>query len=135
MTAMPSVATGPSAREFTRELFRRVDALDAGPYARLFAPEARLSFANNPPLTGPDEIERGMRGFFATIAGVRHTIVDEWQVEGTVIVELAAAHVRRDGQQVTIPVAVIYRRDADGLIAEMRVFADLGPVLTEGIVA
>ena len=132
MTATSPAATGRSAQEFTRELFRRVDALDAGRYARLFAPTGRLSFANNPPLTGPDEIERSMTGFFTTIAGVRHTVVAEWQIGDTAIVELAAAHERRDGQQVTVPVAVIYRRQADGLIAEMRVFADLGPVLAEG---
>lgn len=131
MTATAPPAAGRSTQEFTRELFRRVDALDAGPYARLFAPTGLLSFANNPPLTGPDEIEPNMRGFFAMIARVHHTVIAEWPVGDTVIVELAVAHERRDGHQVTVPVAVIYRRNADGLIAEMRVYADLGPVLDE----
>lgn len=64
MTATSPVAACPSAREFTRELLRRVDTLDAGLYARLFAPTA------------------------------------------------------------------LDHRNAEGLIAELRVFADLGPVLT-----
>ena len=73
-----------------------------------------------------------MAGFFTMISGVRHTVVAEWQIGDTSVVELAAAHERLDGREVTVPVAVIYRRDDDGLIAEMRVFADLGPVLAEG---
>ena len=114
--------------EFLREVFRRVDALDPAAFAELFAPDGKLVFANGDPMVGPAAVEAGVAGFFTTIKGLRHTIVNEWHEQGDSVVELEVTYDRTDGKQVAVPVATIYHRRDDGLVDDYRVMFDLAPV-------
>ncbi|MHB9849015.1 hypothetical protein ACSYGO_07170 [Streptomyces krungchingensis] len=53
--------------EFAAKVFALVDA--AG-FSRLFTPQGRMRFGNNEPMTGPEEMEAGVGGFFGTIKGL-----------------------------------------------------------------
>jgi hypothetical protein len=116
------------APEFAREVFRRVDGFSPADFAELFAPDGKLVFANGDPMIGPAAIEAGVSGFFGTINGLRHTIVNEWHARGDTVLELGVTYDRLDGKQLTIPVVAIYHRRDDGLIDDYRVFFDLAPV-------
>ena len=113
---------------FAREVFRRVDRFTPAAFAELFAPDGKLVFGNGDPMVGPAAIDAGVSGFFQTIKGLRHTIVNEWHQQGDTVLELAVTYDRLDGKQVTIPVVTIYHRREDGLIDDYRVFFDLAPV-------
>ncbi|MGV9817543.1 nuclear transport factor 2 family protein [Nocardia xishanensis] len=112
----------------TATALRAVDALDAKGFAELFAPGGKITFGNVPTLEGRDAVEAGCVGFFATIDGMRHDIVNEWVVGNDTIVELTVTYTRKDGRKVAIPVVSIWTVGNSGLIDEYRVFFDLAPV-------
>lgn len=115
--------------EFTSRVFALVDANDATAFSRLFTARGHLRFANNEPMTGPDEIEAGVKAFLSTIRGLRHTVVNEWIHGADTVVELSVDYDRLDGREVTIPVVSIWHvDDTSGLIDDYRVFFDLAPV-------
>ena len=114
------------------EIFAIVDLLDSSGFAELFTDDGRLVFGNGEPMIGPDEIASGTAAFFATIAGLRHTIVNEWIIGSTTIVELNVAYHRLDGGTVRIPVVSIWHQTSQGLIDDYRVFFDLTPVYGTG---
>jgi ketosteroid isomerase-like protein len=125
---MGGAAEPVPAPEFVREVFQRVDAFVPAFFAELFAPDGTLVFGNGDPMVGPAAIESGVAGFFGTIKGLRHRIVDEWHQQGSSVVELETTYDRLDGKQVTIPVVSIFHRRDNGLIDRYRVYFDLAPV-------
>lgn len=114
--------------ELVSQVFHAVDGADATAFSRFFSEHGRMVFANGEPMIGPDTIEAGVRGFFTTIKGLRHTLVNEWLVGQETIVELTVEYDRLDDKTVTIPVVSIWHVDPDGLIDDYRVYFDLAPV-------
>ncbi|AII11019.1 MULTISPECIES: nuclear transport factor 2 family protein [Rhodococcus] len=110
------------------EVFAIVDSLDVPSFAQLFTETGKLVFANCEPFIGRAQIAEGTSAFFATIAGMHHTIVNEWQVEDTTIIELQVTYDRLDGKTADIPVVSIWHRTPEGLIDDYRVYFDLAPV-------
>ncbi|MEU9348530.1 nuclear transport factor 2 family protein [Streptomyces sp. NPDC048278] len=113
---------------FTKNVFALVDSGDAAGFGRLFASCGRMRFANGEPMTGPEAIEAGVKNFFTTIKGLRHTVLREWADGADTIIELSVDYDRLDGRTVTIPVAVIWHVDDSGLFDDYRVYFDLAPV-------
>ena len=85
-------------------------------------------FGNGEPMVGPAAVEAGVAGFFGTIKGIRHRIVNEWHDHAGTVAELEVTYDRLDGEQATIPAATIYHRRDDGLVDDYRVMFDLAPV-------
>jgi ketosteroid isomerase-like protein len=115
-------------RPDTRDLFATVDTMDVTAILSLFAPESRVVFGNGQPLVGIDEIRTGITAFYDTIAGLRHQIVNEWNVGDDAIVEFKVGYDRKDGQQVTVPCVTIFHTDAAGKIDNYRVYFDVAPI-------
>jgi ketosteroid isomerase-like protein len=111
-----------------RDVFAVIDAMDLTALGSLFIEDARLTFGNNPPMIGAEQIRSGTKQFFDTIAGLHHTIVNEWHVDGQTIVELMVAYDRKDGQQVMIPCVTIFHSGDDGRIDDYRVYFDVAPI-------
>jgi hypothetical protein len=62
-----------------------------------------LRYANNDEVVGRDASEAAIAGFFSTITGISHRIVEQWDVDDTTIVQLEATYTRSDDGQVTPP--------------------------------
>lgn len=114
--------------EFVTKVFAAVDATDATAFSRFFAAGGRMVFGNNEPMIGPEAIEAGVKSFFGTIKGLRHTVVNEWVVGSETICELSVSYDRLDGKTVTIPAVGIWHVDGQGKIDDYRVYFDLAPV-------
>lgn len=119
---------GAITRPQTRDVFAMIDTMDVPTLATLFAEDGRVVFGNDQPLVGIDEIRTGTTAFFDTIAGLHHTIVNEWNFGNDTIVELKVSYDRKDGQQVTIPCATLFHADATGKIDDYRVYFDVAPI-------
>ena len=102
--------------------------MDVATITSLFAADGRVVFGNAEPLVGIDEIRTGLIAFFDTIAGLRHEIVNEWNVGDDAIVEFKVTYDRKDGQQVTIPCVTIFHTDAADKIDAYRVYFDAAPI-------
>jgi hypothetical protein len=119
---------GTPTRPQTRNVFAMTDAMDVAAVVALFDTGARVVFGNSQPMVGVDEIRAGTTAFFDTIAGLHHTIVNEWNFGNDTIVELKVTYDRKDGQQVTIPCVTIFHTDAAGKIDDYRVYFDVAPI-------
>jgi limonene-1,2-epoxide hydrolase len=119
---------GATTRPNTRDLFATVDSMDVAAIASHFATDSRVVFGNGQRLVGIDEIRAGITAFYDTIAGVRHEIVNEWNVGDDAIVEFKVSYDRKDGQQVTIPCVTIFHTDVAGKIDDYRVYFDVAPI-------
>ena len=117
-----------TTRPQTRNVFAMTDAMDVAAVVALFDAGARVVFGNGQPMVGVDEIRAGTTAFFDTIAGLHHTIVNEWNFGNDTIVELKVTYDRKDGQQVTIPCVTIFHTDAAGKIDDYRVYFDVAPI-------
>jgi ketosteroid isomerase-like protein len=109
------------------DVFADVDRKDAKAFVSYLAEECVLRFGNADELVGRDAIEEAIEGFFGTIKGLSHRIVDEWEIGDTAIVQTETTYSRLDDAQVTLPAVVVGRRDGD-LFDEYRIFTDLAPI-------
>ena len=66
-------------------------------------------------------------GFFTTINGISHQIVDQWDVDNTTIAQLEATYTRKDDREVRIPAVAVCRRGGE-LIDDYRIYVDQAPV-------
>jgi ketosteroid isomerase-like protein len=119
---------GTTTRPPSRNFFATVDTMDVATITGLFADDARVVFGNSQPMMGIDQIRSGLTTFYATIAGLHHEIVNEWNVGGESIFELKVTYDRTDGQQVTIGCATIFHADDAGEIDNYRVYFDVAPI-------
>jgi ketosteroid isomerase-like protein len=109
------------------EVFGDVDRMDVKAFASHLAEDCVLRFASAEEVAGREAIEAAIAGFFSTIKGLRHHVVEQWDVDDTTIVQLEVTYTRMDDRRVTIPAVTIYRRGRD-LIDEYRIYVDLAPI-------
>jgi ketosteroid isomerase-like protein len=119
------MATTPSALSIA--LFKTLDSGDVDGWADHLTEDVRLQFGNAAPVTGRDAVRDLMRGFLGRVRGVRHEVLDESDVDDTVILRLRVTCVRADGAEVTVPAANILHLRGDR-IADYEVYVDLSPV-------
>ena len=109
------------------DVFADVDRMDAKAFASYLAEDCVLRFGNADEVVGRDAIEAAIAGFFTTVQGLSHRIIEQWEVDGTTIVQNEATYTRMDDRQVTVPAVTIYHRVGD-LIDDYRIYVDLAPV-------
>ncbi|GAB1821961.1 nuclear transport factor 2 family protein [Herbidospora sp. RD11066] len=114
--------------DVARRVFDVVDAFDPDEFVKLFADDGTLRFGNTDPSQGREAIAAGLKGFFSTLAGLRHRIVRSWVVDADVVAETEVTYTRLDDTEVTIVAVSIWTTGADGLITDYRIFVDLAPL-------
>ena len=82
------------------QVFTLVDDRAADGFAALFAPDGRFTFGNAEPLHGRPAIAEGVAAFFAGLRGLRHRVVNHWEVAADTMVELTVDYVRLDGKTI-----------------------------------
>jgi uncharacterized protein (TIGR02246 family) len=116
------------SQDLTQRIFATVDSMEPEAIARLYTEDATVVFGNAEPLVGREAIIAGIQGFFSTINGLRHRIINQWYVGADTVAETEVTYRRLDGKSVSVPVVSIWHAREDGLIDDYRVFFDLAPV-------
>ncbi|WP_062436033.1 nuclear transport factor 2 family protein [Herbidospora daliensis] len=111
-----------------RRVFDVVDAFDPDEFVKLLAEDATMRFGNAAPGQGREAIAAALRGFFSTIAGLRHRIVRTWTTGADTVAETEVTYTRLDDSEVDVVAVSIWTRGDDGLITDYRVFVDLAPL-------
>ncbi|MCB1864860.1 MAG: nuclear transport factor 2 family protein [Chromatiales bacterium] len=107
----------------TDDLFEIIDRMDAPGFASRFAQDGRFRFANMPQICGRGCVQEFVAGFFSSIAGLSHTVRRSWDTADGVVCHGDVTYTRKDGSTLTVPFAVIYTADDDG-IRDYRIFMD-----------
>ena len=109
-------------------LFADIDSMDPDKFAQHLAEDVRMRFGNAAPIHGRDACRDAWADFCAGIDGVRHDLVDTWDTGEAGIAEAEVTYTRKDGTDVSVPVATIYRPGGGAPIEDYRIFIDLAPL-------
>ena len=110
-------------------IFADIDAMDAGKFIGHLTPDVRFRFANADPALGRAAVKQGVEGFWTTIDGLTHHVINSYEVGDTVIVQIDVEYRRKDGKSVTVPNCDILVFDGD-LVRDWQIYIDLAPVFT-----
>lgn len=125
-----SQAGGSQASAETRPLaglFKAIDARDPDAFVAYLTEDARFRFGSAPEVTGREAIAEAVGGFFASIAGLEHS-VDLFMEEGsTIVCEGSVRYTRHDGSEITLPFADVFDMQ-DELIANYKIYMDIAPL-------
>ena len=108
-------------------LFEDIDSMDPDRYARHLSEDVVLRFGNSESVVGRAAVRDAWAAFCANLHGVRHDLVERWDVGPATIVEARVTYTRADDSTVTVPVVTIYRASGD-LLEDYRIFIDLAPL-------
>ena len=113
-----------------RRVFATFDAKDVSTLAGFMTDDVALRLGNAETIKGKTAFVDAVNAFLASVAGVRHEIVNVFRDADAAIVEFDVHYTRHDGNVVTLPCCNVFRL-RDGLIAEYRSYIDATPVYAE----
>ena len=108
-------------------IFADIDAFDPDKFVAHLTPDAKFRFANANPVTGRAAVKEAVAGFFSTIDGLTHHILNVYESGETVIAQIDVEYRRKDGKSVTVPNADILVFDGD-LVRDWQIYIDVAPV-------
>jgi ketosteroid isomerase-like protein len=108
-------------------IFADIDAFDPDKFVAHLTPDATFRFANADPVTGRAAVQEAVAGFFSSIAGLTHHILNVYEVGDVVIAQIDVEYRRLDGKSVTVPNADILVFDGD-LVRDWQIYIDVTPV-------
>jgi len=108
-------------------IFADIDAFDPDKFVAHLTEDAVFRFGNADPVVGRAAVREAVAGFFSTIDGLTHHVLDSWDVGDTTIVRIDVEYRRKDGKSVTVPNADILTFDGD-LVRNWQIYIDLAPL-------
>ena len=108
-------------------IFADIDTFDPDKFVAHLTPDAKFRFANADPVTGREAVKEAVTGFFASIDGLTHHILNVYESGETVIAQIDVEYRRKDGKSVTVPNADILVFDGD-LVRDWQIYIDVTPV-------
>jgi hypothetical protein len=111
----------------TRAIFADIDAFDPDKFVAHLTEDVVFRFGNGEPAIGRAAVREAVAGFFTTIDGLTHHVLNQWDVDDTTIVQIDVEYHRKDGKSVTVPNADILVYDGD-LVRNWQIYIDLAPV-------
>jgi SnoaL-like protein len=108
-------------------IFADIDALEADKYVAWLTPDVVFRFGNADPMVGREAVKEAIEGFWTTIGGLKHNVLNAWDVGDTSIVQIDVDYTRHDGKVVTVPNLDILIFDGD-LVRDWQIYIDLAPV-------
>lgn len=114
----------------TGDMFAAIDAQDGAAFVAYLTEDAIFRFGSAPPVQGRSSIQAAVEGFFATIAGCKHTIFNSLRQDDTVVCEGEVAYQRHDGREVILPFTDVFEYSGD-LISQYKIYIDVSPLYAE----
>lgn len=114
-----------------QNLFAAIDNKDVDGFAEFLTADASFRFGSAPAAQGAEAIRAAVDGFFGTIKGLRHSVVRSMAEDGVLVCEGDVTYTRTDDSQITLPFADVFEMSDDGLIADYKIYMDVGPLYDE----
>jgi ketosteroid isomerase-like protein len=97
-------------------IFADIDAFDPDKFVAHLTPDVTFRFG-----------KEAVTGFFSTIDGLTHHILNVYESGDTSIAKIDVEYLRKDGKSVTVPNADILVFDGD-LVRDWQIYIDVTPV-------
>ncbi len=111
----------------TAKIFADIDAFDPDKFVTHLTPDVVFRFGNADPVVGREAVREGVAGFFSSVAGLTHHLINSWDVGATTIVQADVEYRRQDGKTVTVPNVDVLTYDGD-LVHDWQIYIDVAPV-------
>ena len=110
--------------DWLQRLFRCIDTADAAGFARFFHEDASFRFGNGDSVRGRAAIQTAVAGFFASVAGLRHELVEVCVQGPTLMCHGRVTYTRHDGSEHSVPFANVLHLSGNAIL-EYLIFADI----------
>lgn len=110
--------------------FQSIDAQDSRAFSALFDDSGEFRFANAPAVVGPAAIEQAVAGFFGSIGGLSHRLLQTWEGRDSWVVEGEVTYTRKNGTRLTVPFCDIFKMRGTKVKAWL-IFMDISQLYTE----
>ena len=124
---MTIIDSDAEALAYARAIFEAFDAKDVSALSSLMTDDVRLRLGNAETVEGKSAFAEAVNGFFASVAGFRHDVINVWRDGDTLIAELDVQYIRIDGREVSVPCCNVFRL-RNGSVADYRTYIDVTPV-------
>jgi len=108
-------------------LFASIDAMDTEGFLTFLTDDCRFRFGSVPPVTGKAAIGDAIGNFFATIAGLSHSVEKVYRDDESICCEGEVCYRRHDGSEIILPFVDVFRCQGSK-IADYRIYIDIGPL-------
>lgn len=116
--------------DWLKGLFDSVDSQDTERFVTYLSPDAEFRFGSAPAVLGREQIFAAVDGFFSSIAGSSHRLVNTLVKNDVIACEGEVTYERHDGSKITLPFVNLFDMAGD-LIASYRIYIDIGPLYAE----
>lgn len=113
-----------------RDLFAAVDARDTERFAGFLTEDVVFRFGSAPEVEGRDNVRQAIEGFYTTIAGLGHKLINTLAAGNILVCEGEVTYTRHDASAVTLPFANVFELE-DRLISGYRIYIDIAPLYAE----
>lgn len=108
-------------------LFASIDSRDTSAFVSHLTPNAEFIFGNMQPVSGQEQIASQVEGFFQSIRGLHHVLLEHWRCDDTLICRGMVTYLRHDGHEVVLPFANFMKRDGQ-LACKYQIYGDVSPI-------
>jgi len=98
--------------------------MSAGDFASHLSDDATFQLGNADAVTGRAAIEEAVAGFFGSIGGISHQLLESWVLPDAVICSGTVTYTRHDGSRLTVPFANVFKMHGN-LIRKYVVYVDI----------
>jgi ketosteroid isomerase-like protein len=125
-----STETSTAAFDYASEVYEAVDSKDEQRLARFLTENCTFVYANNEPVIGRENVAESSKKFMASIAGIKHQLLDVWAFDGVIVSRIEVTYTRKDGSTLTVPAVTIWRV-RDKQIDDYRIYIDVAPLFAQ----
>lgn len=109
-------------------VFAAIDSFDPENFVAHLTDDVVFRFGNADPQVGNAAVKDGVSGFFSTISGLTHHILDVWDVgSDTTVVRVEVEYRRQDGETVYTPNIDVLKWRGDK-VYDWQIVIDIAPV-------
>lgn len=105
------------------QLFQSIDDKDTDRFTAHLSPNVSFRFGNAETVQGREAVAAMIDPFFQAIAGLRHDLIEVWEVDKSAICRGEVCYTRHDGTTLQVPFVNVLKR-ADGTIDEYQIYVD-----------
>jgi ketosteroid isomerase-like protein len=122
-----------SHSDTVRRLLKIFEAFNVPEAMKLFAKNATYQFGNYPPAVGIDQIKQATASsHMDSIKSATFDVKNMIEPGGGVVTcEMDITYVTNDGRTIKLPCADLFRFNEQGLVQEMKIFMDAGPLFAK----
>ena len=109
--------------DWIKHIFSAIDEKNTEKFMQFLDEECSFRFANIPPVNGQEAIQQFIDGFFSSIDGLKHEILEFWPIPGGLVCHGNVTYTRHNQSELSVPFPNIFKLNNDK-VRDYLIFAD-----------